>query len=288
MTNLLRLWLAICGLTLTLSTWKLWTPQDVFPQVPLFAFAIDWPLWLDWVGFAGIVIAYLALFTFAVIGLKNKGMAEKFLPSFSACLLLLVSTLLMVTLDQNRLQVWVYHFGIASVLLTLPTADRSLVLIRWLTASIYFWSAISKLDKAFMESMGPYIFNEGLLKATGLIHLFPGGFQNWLTLLLPGYELLIGIAVFTKRFQRLGLIASLVMHVLLLITFSPWGLNHSRGVLLWNVYFLGQNSLLLYYVLKASGGHQPAVTPNQEDTATTANQQEADASRSPEESSNAK
>ncbi|QDT39684.1 MauE/DoxX family redox-associated membrane protein [Stratiformator vulcanicus] len=245
----LRFWLALFGLILTGATWKLWTPQDVFPQIPLFGFARTWPLWLDWVGCVGIYGAYGMLLAASVA--KMRGATQRYwsyLPPISA-LLLFLSMLLMVTLDQNRLQVWAYHFSILIVLITIARPARSLRLVLYLTASIYFWSAVSKFDYTFMQEMGPLIFNEGLLKAVGLDGAFNQKFANWTTLLLPGYEMAIGLSLVFPWFRRLGLWASLAMHVILLLALGPWGLDHSRGVLLWNVYFLGQNWLLLRWEL---------------------------------------
>ena len=58
-----RLW-AVFGLLLIGATWRLWTPQTVFPQVPLVRWAGLAPDWLHWVGLSGLVgslIAVLAL-----------------------------------------------------------------------------------------------------------------------------------------------------------------------------------------------------------------------------------
>ena len=54
MSALSRL-LAVSLLALVAATWKLWTPQDVFPQVPLIRAACDWPGGFDWVCLAVLV-----------------------------------------------------------------------------------------------------------------------------------------------------------------------------------------------------------------------------------------
>ncbi|HEX6986541.1 MAG TPA: hypothetical protein VF170_14255, partial [Planctomycetaceae bacterium] len=57
----LRRWLAVCGLLLVAATWRLWTPQEVFPQVPFVAALRDAPAWLDWIGLAGMLVALLGM-----------------------------------------------------------------------------------------------------------------------------------------------------------------------------------------------------------------------------------
>ena len=63
---------------------------------------------------------------------------------------------------------------------------------------------------------------------------------------LPAGELLVALLLLIPRTRRAGLVLSLVMHALLLLAVGPWGMNHSWGVILWNVFLIGQNGLLLW------------------------------------------
>ena len=44
------------GLILFALTWRLWTPQDLFPQVSLVSLDFSFPAWLEWICFLGIVL----------------------------------------------------------------------------------------------------------------------------------------------------------------------------------------------------------------------------------------
>ncbi len=52
-----RVW-AVFGLLLVGGTWKLWTPQSQFPQIPWFDFLIDIPAVADWIALFGIVVSW--------------------------------------------------------------------------------------------------------------------------------------------------------------------------------------------------------------------------------------
>ena len=55
----LRRAIALGTLALLAVTWKLWTPQTVYPQVPLFGWAVTAPGWIDWVCFGGVILSLL-------------------------------------------------------------------------------------------------------------------------------------------------------------------------------------------------------------------------------------
>lgn len=56
---LLRRWWAVGGLALFGATWKLWTPQTEFPQIPLFGWGGSLPPFVDWLAF-GLLLGSLA------------------------------------------------------------------------------------------------------------------------------------------------------------------------------------------------------------------------------------
>ncbi|MCP4505593.1 MAG: hypothetical protein GY826_04270, partial [Fuerstiella sp.] len=63
-----------------------------------------------------------------------------------------------------------------------------------------------------------------------------------------------GLGLYLPRTRRLSVVVLVLMHVSLLILLGPWGLNHSRGVLLWNLMLTAQ-AYLLFWVRPAA---QPA------------------------------
>ena len=86
----LRRWWAISGLVLFAATWKLWTPQTEFPQVPLLCAAGAVPVSVEWLCF-GIVLGTL------VAAALNRWTRLSWL-AFAAALFALI------LIDQHRLQ----------------------------------------------------------------------------------------------------------------------------------------------------------------------------------------
>jgi len=170
-------------------------------------------------------------------------------------LVFVISLTSLVLLDQHRFQPWAYQFAIVAIVLAFAPAERAASLLRVLTVGIYFWSAVSKFDYTFLHGLGPELLR-GLLAA---FHLEPGWMRpeaaTTLAWAFPLDELAVAILLAIRRMRTFGLIAAIAMHVVLLATLGPFGLNHSPGVLLWNVYFIGQD-ILLFRPL-ASGGCQP-------------------------------
>ena len=56
-----RAW-ALAALSLIAVTWRLWTPQDAYPQVPLAPAGRLAPQWLDWLGLAGMLVGLAVRF----------------------------------------------------------------------------------------------------------------------------------------------------------------------------------------------------------------------------------
>ena len=240
-------WLAIGLLALVTSTWKLWTPQAVFPQVPLIRAACDWPGWLDWGCLAVLVASALTMLFVARRGWLGRG----------SCLGLAVSLSGFFVLDQHRLQPWAWQFLLLAVLLSLADDDTARRGWRWLVIGIYFWSAVSKLDYTFCHEQGPALL-EGLRRAMGLRGL-PNPWTEALDIVgslgIALSELGVAVLLAWPRARWLGLWAATTMHVALLAALGPLGLNHSLGVLLWNAFFLVQNWLLF----RATAGERPVV-----------------------------
>ena len=234
--NGLTRWLAVGLLALVAATWKLWTPQAVFPQVPLIRAACDWPGWLDWGCLAVLVASALTMLFVARRGWLGRG----------SCLGLAVSLTGFFVLDQHRLQPWAWQFFLLAVLLSLADDETARRGWRWLVIGIYFWSAVSKLDYAFCHEQGPALL-AGLRRAMGLRGM-PNPWTEALDVVgsvgIALSELGVAVLLAWPRARWLGLWGATIMHVALLAALGPLGLNHSLGVLLWNVFFLVQNWLL--------------------------------------------
>lgn len=232
--HVLRRVVAVFAVLLIAATWRLWTPQDVFPQVPFLESLCRAPAWLDWMALAGMATGVLLSF---VGGPSHQAPR-------AASALFALSLLLSVLLDQHRLQPWAYQFLVISMVLAVSPTDRGLRLLRTFVASIYLWSAVSKIDAAFVESHGQLLLG-GLLRSIGLsFDLWSETARRGAAASFPVAELLIGLALLVPRTRSLGVWAAAVMHVLLLLALGPLGLAHKPAVLIWNVYFIGQNLAL--------------------------------------------
>ncbi|MBC7817132.1 MAG: hypothetical protein IAG10_09620, partial [Planctomycetaceae bacterium] len=126
-------------------------------------------------------------------------------------------------------------------------------LLRALTISIYFWSAVSKFDVGFYASHGQ-ILVDALFQAVGINAAgWPASVKWWLAFSLPLGELLVAVGLCWPRTRQAALIAATALHIGLILALGPMGLGHRPGVLLWNVAFIGHD-WLLFGVRTPSGG----------------------------------
>jgi hypothetical protein len=232
--------LAIGVLALVGVTWKLWTPQTVFPQVPLVRFACNCPGWCDWIFLALLIASATTLLLVGRSGLPSRVASAGIAISLSGFFIL----------DQHRLQPWAWQFCLLSALLSLAddtTVRRGWI---WLTVSIYFWSAVSKFDYNFFHDQGP-ILVEGIKHALGIrqtLNRWTESFDVWSAFILALGELFVAILLSLRRTRRFGVWLAVLMHGTLLIALGPLGLKHSWGVLIWNLFFAGQTWLLFRVV----------------------------------------
>jgi len=236
----LRRVVALGALVLLGATWKVWTPQQVFPRVPLLEFALSIPESVEWIGTGLLPLSLAAAMLAPTAGrLWRAGLVVYSL-----------TTIAMVVFDQQRLQTWAYQFALMGLVLALLPPRRAVALSRLFIISIYFHSGLSKISLSFVETTGPLLV-AGLLKALRV------PFTDWwptisrgFEVLLPISELCVAFLLFFPRYRRTGLFASFVMHIPLIMALSALGLNHKPGVLLWNGYFLLQNVVLFGPVLR--------------------------------------
>jgi hypothetical protein len=225
--------LSLAALLLIAATWPMWTPQTVFPRVPFVGIFRGMPGWLEeaalGVSCCGLVLAFVAG--------SSRRMGRWSLIAFAGALVFLALA------DQHRLQPWAYQFLLLTLVLAALPATEAMAWARLLTASIYFYSALSKLDGAFLESGGGQIV-AGLLTFLHAGDQLSEFSQRVLAGTLAVGELLVAIGLCWRRSRRAAFVASLVMHALLLAALGPWGAQNKPGVLLWNVFFIVQNFVL--------------------------------------------
>lgn len=229
-------WLALGGLVLVGATWPLWTGTSPFPQVPFLAGLRTVPLAADWFLLAVLLAAWIVTLLKPAPDRIGRG----------ALLVASVALAALILLNQHRLQPWAWEFLLVGVLLATAAPPVALAGWRWLVVSIYAWSALSKLDITFFQSHGPFLL-EGLFRALGrpdVLELWSAAARTRLAAAIPVSELLIALLLAVRSTRMLGLIGATSMHLVLLLALGPLGHGHQPGVLLWNVFFIGQNLLL--------------------------------------------
>ncbi len=222
-----------------LLTRHLWGTSHVYPRVPFFSGLVNLPGWIEWLGLGCVIIAAVLV---ALSWFIQKE-SSKF--SRTAWIFLGIGLIWLVLFDQHRFQTWIWQAILYAFCLGVMKREQSLRWMQYLTIGIYFYSAVSKLDASFANSYGQIIL-DGLLQA---LHLQPGWSQQarWgIVLCFPLFELLLAILLLIPRSRFVGLLFSYLMHIALFLALGPWGLNHQTPVLMWNIFFIVQNSILFW------------------------------------------
>jgi hypothetical protein len=230
-----RVW-ALSTLLLLWSTWRLWTPQLVFPQVPLFAAADKVPVWLEWAALGGIVTSLACLLL-----APRESRIWRIAAIWFAALMLA-----MFCLDQHRIQPWAWQFVFVALALAFLNRDQSFRYLRLLTLSVYFFSAVSKLDYTFLHGMGQeFLFD--LCRFVGIdLETWSDPVRLAGASLFPVGELLVALLLAWPPTRRAGVWFAVALHLLLILMLGPLGAGHKPGVLIWNAFFIPQAYLLFW------------------------------------------
>lgn len=150
-----------------------------------------------------------------------------------------VLTIVLIFLDQARLQPWVYQYSIMLALLVFASANQKAVLAanQFVIATLYFWSGLHKLSWSFVKDVVP-----GLLEPTG-VHLS----SRSLTIVAVAIaicETLIGVGLLLRRTRRVAVVLACLMHTIILLTLISSGLN--SVVWPWNVAMMAITVILFH------------------------------------------
>jgi hypothetical protein len=225
----LSVWYAVAFISLVIFTDSLWLGSSEFPEAPAVTWLTRVPRSVD----------LALLIGFAAATLIGAAATRRWHPFWIAATAYVAASF---CLNQHRLQIWAYHLCIAGLLTEFSARGRAIPRLRWLTISIYVWSALSKLDSGFAAGAGRSLLH-GLTSALS-IHPPAGAIGQHGPWLMPIGELLTGVALAVPRWRRIGLWMSIAMHLLLLLAVGPFGLRHELGVQIWNGVFLIQNVIL--------------------------------------------
>lgn len=126
-----------------------------------------------------------------------------------------VLSIVLVLLDQARLQPWVYQYAIMLSLLVFAGAadNRAIVIANQLVvAMLYFWSGLQKLSWTFVHEVVP------TLSESAGVYLAPR-YLTMIALTIGIGETLIGVGLLFRRTRRVAVIAACVMHSTILLVF---------------------------------------------------------------------
>ncbi|MBT4694842.1 MAG: hypothetical protein HOB73_16020 [Planctomycetaceae bacterium] len=232
---------ALFAIALFVVTSGLWLPQTLFPQVALIELFNGIPSTIIYGAIAAVIIA---LFSILLGKFSYDTIPRSLKIRFLSWAIVVDAIVLLWLADQHRIQPWAVHLFVGALVFISCRPQRGVALLRILAISIYIYSALGKFDYQFMHSIGPQLLT-GLSEFIGVdIKTWDSTLVSKLSLLLPAGELLIGIMLCHRRMRKLAIFGATLMHICLAVLFSPLGLNHEWGVVVWNVFFIVQNDML--------------------------------------------
>lgn len=228
------------------ATWPLWTPWGEAPRLPAPYLGLAAPP-LD--------LVCLPVLVFAVLATLLRDRSPNRMAGFATAAL----AVLMLG-DQLRWQPWAYHALLVGFVLATCSAGRAVRLARWLAISVYAYSALWKFDATFAATLGQQFL------ATGVVWMgvdpaqWPADTSRCAAMLFPAAELFVACLLAAGlRYPKLakpGAVVAVAMHAAVVAILSPWGLDHSTGVLLWNVGFAWQT----WALFSSQKPHQESAT----------------------------
>lgn len=225
-----RCWAAF-NLVLIALTWRLWFVSANYPGVPVLG-----PNFVD----SRVVLwtASIALiFSLVVVCLRR----QTFRPMWW---IVFLAHAVGFFFDQHRLQPWAYQTALYALVFVQVGRPSERKLLTLVAASIYFYSALGKLDYQFLHTVGQEFLATLMAPIGGIPESWGLGLRVRIASIFPVTELVLAIGLFVPATRRLAGIGVMGMHITLLAILGPWGLNHSFGVLGWNLVLLAQAYVL--------------------------------------------
>lgn len=235
-----RLWAGFL-LALLAVTFRVWFPLSDFPEVPLVAGVGAAPRWCSWLAAAVVTMAATAV----VINPRRFRWAW---------LVVAGGLLIAILLDQHRLQPWAYQTAVYALVFASMSATQARRWLIPLAASVYIYSAAGKFDFQFVHTVGQNFLAAVAAPVGGLPEWLGESTRTRISLLLPVTELSIGFGLLIPSLRRLAGCFAIAMHLALVALLGPWALDHSLGVLIWNLALLTQAWCL--FVAPAGAGQE--------------------------------
>ncbi|MEO8269868.1 MAG: hypothetical protein ABI557_09110 [Aureliella sp.] len=236
--DLLRRWTGLMAVVLISVTWPLWWGTAEFPTIPVAAWLDQVPELVDRV----CCVAILLGLTVLVMGNQPA--------SAWGWLGVLASGILLASLDQHRWQPWFYQLLLFAAIFSLGSPKTIARCLTWLTISVYFYSALGKLDAEFLHTVGQQFCHE-VLRWIGQVRSEGAPWREYpiaLVGILPTAEFMLAAGLTWPITRRFAGALAILFHLGLMVLLGPLGLDHSAGVVLWNLQFAGQ-ALFLFVLL---------------------------------------
>lgn len=204
-------------------SYSLWLPvNNVLPQIAIMPFLGDLPVYVD----VSVSISLFVLLLSGIILNKKNRVLLYFILTFS---------ILAILFDHNRVQPWVYYFWFLILLVSTRMRDRQLaVLVRYMFAGVYIWSALQKLNYTF--------FNETFLwindPVWSLLDHQPGSEQSLIAAFAVIVEFFAGAGLLMRKTRRLSIVTLIFMHLYILAVLGPLGRNVNSVIWPWNLAFI--------------------------------------------------
>jgi hypothetical protein len=201
---------------------KLWVSSRFYPLIPVFHGLPRIPYPLDYICY-GVVLFLLAAIAFVPRPRLYIFALVAFLAAYSL-------------LDQTRWQPWAYQYWLMLLALgcfswkpdDIRGRQDAANICRLIMGCTYVYSGLQKLNSKFVAEGFPWVL--------GTLHLhIPVAYLNYLGWIVPFIEVSIGLCLLTRRFRKIGILNGIVMHVFILYSFGPLGLNWNTVVWPWNV-----------------------------------------------------
>lgn len=148
-----------------------------------------------------------------------------------------VLTVVLVSLDQGRLQPWVYQYAIMLSLLAFVNQKAVLAANQIVIATLYFWSGVQKLSWTFVHEVVPALF-----ESMG-VSLSPR-YLVVVALTIAIGETSIGAGLLFRKTRRVGVVLACLLHAIILFTFILTGRN--TVIWPWNVAMMIITVLLFF------------------------------------------
>jgi len=224
----------VVGLTagLLLSP-KLWVSSRFYPLVPVFHGLPHIPFPLDYICY-GVLLLLLVAMAFAARPRIYIFTFVAFIAAYSL-------------LDQTRWQPWAYQYWLMLIALgcfswkpdDIRGRQDAVNICRLIMGCTYFYSGLQKLNGKFVAEGFPWVL--------GTLHLHvPITYLNYLGWIVPFIEVSIGLSLLTRRFRKIGIVNGIVMHLFILYSFGPLGLDWNSVVWPWNVVMIALILILFW------------------------------------------